>query len=113
MIQILVNRLVELLSRSEIARQKRNFLCPSGIHYTNGWNVPVCDYLRLLSSAVAAAFLSRFAAFFSFAVDAAGFFAAFWPLSLDMMSSFPGMRLPYRLTIAHWNVGHTYRRSLW
>lgn len=42
-------------------------------------------YFRLFSIEAAAWFLSRFAIFFSFAVIAAGFFAAFWPLSLDTM----------------------------
>lgn len=41
-------------------------------------------YFRVLKSEAAAWFLSRLAAFFSFAVLEAGFLPAFWPLSLDI-----------------------------
>lgn len=41
-------------------------------------------YLRLVNPEAAAWFFSRFAAFFSFAVEAAGFFSVFWPRSLDI-----------------------------
>src|SRR5690606_7694940 len=47
------------------------------------------NYLRVFSSESAAWFLSRFAIFFSLAVFAAGFLAAFWPRSLDMRYVLP------------------------